>query len=375
MNRVVINLESLKYNIAVVNKWMKGHNATWTVVTKVLCGHPEALRALHLLGVKSMGDTRLPNFQAIKEIGEDCECWYIRVPDLSSIEEMVSLCDVSLNSEIKVIKAINEEAKRQNKTHRIIIMIELGDLREGILPGSLIKFYEEVFQLSNVEVLGIGANLGCMAGAVPTVDQFTQLVLYKQLLELKFQRSLQLISAGSTVVLPLLLDGQLPRAINHFRIGEAIFLGSDLVNDKMLPYMSDDVVLLEAEIVEIKKKGLTPLGETGTQTPFDSDFADDSTPGQRGYRALISIGQLDTEISGLTPVNSSFNIAGASSDITVVNIGDERQGLRVGDSIKFRINYAALLRLMSSKYIEKKVEPPLEQFDGGVDTVFRVKAV
>ena len=77
-------------------------------------------------------------------------------------------------------------------------MIELGDLREGILPGSLINFYKHVFHLSNIEVKGIGANLGCMAGAVPTVDQFMQLVLYKELLELKFEHPLHWISAGSS---------------------------------------------------------------------------------------------------------------------------------------------------------------------------------
>ena len=202
MNRVIINLEALGENLRTIGNILEGHGATWTVVTKVLCGHTETLKALQYLGVRSMGDSRLDNLAAIERINPDLETWYLRVPDKSSINRVIGLADVSLNSEIEVIKMLNDEARRQNKMHRVIIMIELGDLREGILPGSLVKFYQDVFELSNIEVLGIGANIGCLAGAVPNIDQFTQLILYRELLELKFGRRLPMISAGSTIVLP-----------------------------------------------------------------------------------------------------------------------------------------------------------------------------
>ncbi|MFQ6609119.1 MAG: hypothetical protein ACE5EE_11420, partial [Fidelibacterota bacterium] len=136
------------------------------------------------------------------------------------------------------------------------------------------------------------------------------------------------------------------------------------VNGGTLSGLKDDAIMLEAEIAEIKEKGLVPLMETTSMTPFESDQSNgDFSPGQRGYRALVSIGQLDTEIIGLMPVNSAYHIAGASSDVTVVNIGDDQDGLRVGDTIKFRLNYAALLRLMSGKYIEKVVTPSLDEFE------------
>ena len=364
MNRVTIDLQGLRHNIKVIKGWMEKHQASWTVVTKVLCGHTSTLTALQSLGIKSMGDSRLANLKAIERITPDLETWYLRVADLSSVKDVVSLADVSLNSETEVIISLNDEAKKIDRVQRIIIMIELGDLREGILPGSLIEFYETVFDLSNIEVIGIGANLGCLAGAVPNIDQFTQLALYRELLELKFQRKLQLISAGTSAVLPLLLEGTLPKAINHFRIGEAIFLGTDLINGGTLPGLKDDAIILEAEIAEIKEKGLVPLAETISMTPFESDQVNgDFSPGQRGFRALVSVGHLDTEITGLTPINSNYHIAGASSDVTVVNVGDDQGGLNVGDTIKFRLNYAALLRLMSGKYIEKVVTPSLDKFE------------
>jgi predicted amino acid racemase len=358
VTRVTIDLNKLRHNINIIKGWMKQHGATWTVVTKVLCGHTDVLRALQLLGVRSMGDSRLANLRAIEKIIPGFESWYLRVSDMSSVKEVVGVADVSLNSEISVINALNAEARNGEKTHRVVIMIELGDLREGILPGSLVDFYKRVFELSNIEVIGIGANLGCLAGAVPSVDQFMQLALYRELLELKFRHTLPMISGGSSAVLPLLLDGQLPKSINHFRVGEAIFLGTDLVNGGTLPELRDDAIVLEAEIAEIKEKGLVPLSETASMTPFEGNRRGiDLSPGQRGYRAIVSVGQLDTDIAGLTPVDPSYQIAGASSDVTVVNIGEEPGGLKVGKTIKFRPNYAALLRLMSGKYVAKEVIP------------------
>jgi predicted amino acid racemase len=362
MNRVVIHLEALHHNLVTIDGWMKQHGATWTVVTKVLCGHRETLRALHAFGAKSIGESRLENLRVVVEEMPGAETWYLRLPHLSAIDEIVSLSDVSLNSETRSIRALNEAAGRQGKIHRVIIMIELGDLREGILPGSLVKFYEEVFELPNIEVLGIGSNLGCLAGALPNIDQFMQLVLYRELLELKFGRKLASLSAGASVALPLLLEGKLPRAINHFRIGEAIFLGTDLVNGESLPGLRSDTVTLEAEVIEIKEKSLNTTAETGNHTPFAFDFQEDISPGQRGYRALVSVGNLETEVSGLTPVQPDFHIAGASSDVTVVNVGGDIHGLRVGNKIEFRPNYAALLRLMSGKYVDRVVDPALADY-------------
>lgn len=363
MNRLTINLDALAHNLSVINGWMRRYGACWTVVSKVLCGHKEALRALRHMGVQSLGDSRLSNLHALRDTAPDVEGWYLRVPGPSSIEEVAAMTQVSLNSEIETISALNDAARARGVVHQIIIMIELGDLREGILPGSLIHFYKEVFQLPHISVLGIGGNLGCLSGTPPSVDQLMQLVLYRELLELKFEKRLPLISAGSSVVLPLLLDNQAPKGINHFRIGESLFLGTDLVHGGTLPELRDDVILLEAEIAELKKKGLNGPAEAGAAAPFHHEIEEENfSPGQRGYRALLSVGCLDTEISGLKPLDPDCRIAGASSDITVVNLGDNPKNLQVGDTLSFRLDYAALLRLLGSQYIAKTVTPPLQAF-------------
>ncbi len=356
MNRITIDPRALRHNLEVIRARVADHGARMTVVTKALCGNAEAIRALAELGVRSMADSRLENFAPIRALEHDIETWYLRPPHLSALPGVVASADVSLNTELETIKALDQEARRQGRRHGVMIMIELGDLREGILPGTLVEVYEDVFGLPNIEVLGIGSNLGCLSGCVPSIDQFMQLVLYKELLELKFQRELPLISAGTSAVLPLLGEGRLPRQINHFRVGESIFLGSDLVHGQVLDGLRDDAVMLEAEVVEIKEKALIATVETGDVAPFEQpDAGEEPEPGSRGYRAVVAVGQLDTDIAALTPVDPDHHIAGASSDLTVVNIGPRSNGLHVGDTIGFRMGYSAFVRAMSNRYTEQRV--------------------
>jgi predicted amino acid racemase len=362
MNRLVIDLRALHHNIETIDGWIKNHGATWTLVTKALSGHIDTIRALQALGVRSMADSRVDNLKAIGKISPDSESWYLRPPTPTYVRDIIEVSDVSLNSELQVIDEIDRVAGEMGKVHHIIVMIELGDLREGILPGSLIGFYEHVFKLDHVEVLGIGANLGCLAGIVPTVDQMMQLVLYRELLELKFGYSLPMISAGSSAVLPMLLEGRVPKRINHFRIGEAVFLGTDLVNGGILKGLRDDAFVLEAEIVEIKEKSLAMQTDSTGISTFEPISNEEFAPGQRGHRALLAVGQLDADVKALTPVDPNVQLAGASSDVTVVNLGDNPDGLKVGDSLKFRPAYSALVRLMIGKYIEKTVTPKIGEF-------------
>ena len=355
MNRLTIDLEALRHNLRVIDGWVQSHNASWTLATKVLCGHEPTLLALQQMGVRSMADSRMDNLEAIGRLPKEAETWYLRLPHMSVVEDVARLADVSLNSETRVIEALNDEAKKRDKIHRIIIMLELGDLREGVLPGSLVGFYEHIFELPNIEVLGIGSNLGCLSGAIPSIDQYAQLSLYHELLELKFGRALPLISAGTSASLPLLRDDALPRTINHFRIGETAFLGTDLIGGGTLEGLRDDAITLNVEVAEVKKKGLRAMGETTDMMPFEALATSSAEPGQRGHRAVVTIGQLDTVVSGLIPLDPDYEVVGASSDLSVVNLGENNNNVKVGDTLRFRPTYGAFVRLMMDRYIEKEL--------------------
>ena len=350
MNRLTINLEALRHNYETVRRWVNAHGGSLVVVTKALCGHEDVLRALATFGATKMGDSRLENLRAIRSAAPQIETWYLRPPRPSALPDLLELSDVSLNSELPTIRQINQFLKGTKSRHSVVLMMELGDLREGILPGALLDIASEITSMSNVDLVGVGANLGCLNGTIPMAEELSQLCLYHELLELKFNTKIPYVSAGTSAALGLLREGTLPGSVNQFRVGESILLGTDPVTGQCLPGLQANVASVEAEIVELKEKRLVASGDAANP-PFEAiEMDEDPEPGQRGYRAIVTIGHVDTDIAGLTPIDSDVQIAGASSDVTVLNLGEDQNGLRLGDTVTFKPSYSAFVRLMNNPY-------------------------
>ena len=178
--------EKLKENYIFLDTIFSERKIQWAVVTKILCGNIIYLKEIIDLGAMEMHDSRISNLKKIKKLNPNIQTVYIKPPSKRNIEKIVTYADVSFNTEIYTIKLLSEEAKRQNKTHKIIIMIEMGDLRKGVLGEELMSFYEQIFSLLNIKISGIGTNLNCLSGVMPTQDKLIQFSLYKQLIEAKF---------------------------------------------------------------------------------------------------------------------------------------------------------------------------------------------
>ncbi|PKL79747.1 MAG: amino-acid racemase, partial [Ignavibacteriae bacterium HGW-Ignavibacteriae-4] len=186
MAYVTLNKKNLISNFNYLKGLFEENNREWAIVSKLLCGTEEYLRILCDLDITEICDSRISNLKLIKEINPEINTVYIKPPAKDNISEMVRYADVSFNTEFSTIKWISEEAVRQGKTHKIIIMIELGDLREGVLGDDLTDFYKTVFELPNIKITGIGSNLNCLYGVLPSTDKLLQLSLYKKLIEAQF---------------------------------------------------------------------------------------------------------------------------------------------------------------------------------------------
>ena len=348
MSQVTFNLEALAQNLAAIDARMRQFGLSWTVVTKSLSGNQRVLAALRDLGVRSMADSRLNNLDTIRKSCPENETWYIRPTSLDAASSVVALADVCLISEIDTAHALDRAAAKLGKKQRIFPMFELGDLREGLQPGEILDFFDATTQLKNLKIVGIGGQLGCIAGVAPRQDHVNQLRLYQKLLEDRYNTKLPWLSVGSSIFLPLLDD--VPTSANHFRIGESLFLGTDLINGGTLPWLRDDVVTFSAEIVELKEKSRVPLGLTVDAAPFEDEqgqFAGQKRPSSQ--RALLSVGHLDANVHGLNPLQEGVDIAGASSDITVVELPADHH-YKLGDKLHFRPDYGAFARLMAAPY-------------------------
>jgi len=353
---ITLDVKKLKANFEFLNNLFKKKDIQWTVVSKLLSGNRDYLVELINLGIDQISDSRVSNLKTIKSINPHIETIFIKPPAKRSIVNIVKYADISMNTEMETIRLLSEEAQKQNKIHKIIIMIELGELREGIIGKNLIDFYKNVFNLKNIEVVGIGSNLSCLYGVLPNHDKLIQLSLYEQLIEAKFNKQIPYVSGGSSVTIPLIFKNLLPKGINHFRVGETLFLGTDVYNNSTFKRMHSDVFKLYSEIIELIEKPVVPLGELGTNVDGHSFHFDKSKIGDTAHRAIVDLGLLDVDEKHLKPVDKNIGFVGASSDMLVLDLGENKRNYKVGDLIEFKMDYMGALRVINSKYIEKRLK-------------------
>ncbi|MCC9167109.1 alanine racemase [Pontibacter harenae] len=347
--------DKLQNNYQHLDKVFKQHNIDWGIVTKLLCGNELFLKEVLALGIKEIHDSRVTNLRVIKEMAPEVQTVYIKPAPKKSIPDVVKYADVSFETEMETIKLLSEEAERQQKLHKIIIMIEMGDLREGVMGDDLLDFYAKVFQLPGISVIGLGANFNCLHGVMPTHDKLVQLCLYTQLIEAKFNINIPWISGGTSVTIPLLFNNQLPKRVNHFRVGEALFFGLNLFTGETFEGMYDDVFELETEIIELTEKPMVPSGMLAENPSGESFEIDESLYGKTSHRAILDIGLLDINPKFLLPKDESLSVIGASSDMLVVELGENLQDYKVGDVLKFNLRYMGALSILNSRYISKEV--------------------
>ncbi|MQY76145.1 MAG: alanine racemase, partial [Spirochaeta sp.] len=348
---LTVDLQKIEKNARAVVSICREHNITVAGVTKATCGMPQVARAMFRGGIQEIGESRLENIHRFRASGINCPLILLRIPPLSEVDEIVASVDISLNSELSVIKGLSVAAERRGIVHEIILMLDLGDLREGIWPDDLMPMAREIVELSGVRIVGIGTNLTCFGGVIPTSENMGALVEYARALEDRFSLKLRYISGGNSSSLPLLASGKMPEAVNHLRIGEAILLGRETVHRNPWPGTFQDAFLLSSELIELKEKPSLPVGEIGEDAfGFKGTFED------RGniIRGILNIGREDVNVEGLKPVDRKLTILGASSDHLLLDVTAAGTSLKLGDRVFFEVNYSALLSVMTSAYVQKK---------------------
>ncbi len=348
---LVVDLNKLKENYRQVKKLCKDIKIAGVI--KGCTGIPEVAQLLDEEHVDFIASSRMEQLKPLK--GKvTCPLMMIRIPMLSEVEEIVKYTDISLNSEIEVLKALDKEAKRQNKIHEVILMKDLGDLREGfykeedIIEAALLVEND----LDNLVLAGIGTNLGCYGAIVATKEKLEELVSVAEDIEKKIGRKLKYISGGATTSIPRLIEGNMPERINMLRIGEGILLARDLKDlwGYDIENMNQDVFTLRCEVIEVKDKPTYPVGKI-----FVDAFGNKPTYEDKGIRrrALLAIGKVDYAfLEDLIPKNDKIKVIGASSDHTIIDVEDQKD-IKVGDILEFNLTYSTLVYVSNSQNIKK----------------------
>ncbi|MCL9783364.1 alanine racemase [Vibrio sp. S4M6] len=356
MAEVLLNFENLKNNYNYLNYLFGKRKASWGVVTKLLSGNDLYLRKILELNPNQILDSRIDSLMKVKSIDKTVETIYIRPPSLYEVDDIVEFSDISFNTEVSVVEKLNHFAKKKNKTHKVVLMSEMGDIREGIPIECLLKDFYKILKLSHISIVGIGANFYCLSGVLPTRDKFSELVSIKRDLESRLQHSISWVSAGSSKSIGLIESDTLPDGINHYRIGYSLFFGGLSEVDPLINGMSDKIFSISAEIIEIKCKSNRPYGSIGDHINYGGSllFKEDTIPSVNAIRAIVNIGNSDAPYEHLEPVDKNVVIVGASSEMLVVTISGGNR-YKVGDKIFFYSKYVSTRNAINSKYIKKVV--------------------
>lgn len=346
--RIEISLSKIEHNAHSLVTRLATQGISVFGITKATLGCPIIAQTLVRSGVLGIGDSRISNIRSMVQGKVDARFMLTRSPMPSEIDAVVRYAGFSLNTEIQVIKMLSKAAKRANRQHGILLMVELGDLREGLMPADLPKTATTVMSLPNIFLAGIGCNLACYGGVTPDTTKMNELSALADLVEQQTGQPLEIISGGNSANLEWAMsDGDCGR-INNLRLGESILLGRETLQRKRLAGLHTDAFSIVAEVIESKVKPSRPYGHIA-QTAFGPA----PTPNDKGdiCRCILALGRQDCDPNGLTPPKG-FTILGASSDHLIL---ESSTGLStVGSEVAFQPNYSALLAAMTSPYIAQK---------------------
>lgn len=357
--RVVVNLEKVKQNLDAVSKITHSGNCSMMIVTKGFCADQEIVKlvAAHE-GVDFMADSRVRNLKSYADLAHQAgkQTVLLRLPMHDEVEEVVKYVDLSFNSELSTMRLLNEEAKKQGKKHKVLLMIDLGDLREGIFFKEevvIMETVEEILSMSNIELYGIGVNLTCYGAVIPKNDNLSILVEIAGKIEEKFGIKLSMVSGGNSSSIYLIGKGEMPAGVNNLRLGECFILGNDTAYGTKIPGTCSDTLILEAQIIELKSKQSVPIGETGVDAFGQKPVYED-----RGVirRAIVAVGKQDIDIDSMTPLDEKVDILGGSSDHLILDVTKSEREYKVGDTLKFELGYGGMLKAFTSAYVETAYE-------------------
>lgn len=349
-----IHLDAIRQNGKEIIRRCKENGIDAWAVSKGISAFKEIAQAYKEAGFKVICDSRLLNIHGMQHSVEGLQYALIRIPMRSEIKEAIETSDYTLVSDLGTIKNMSDLCHKLGKKHKIILMFDMGDLREGFLHSDVDDIAKCVVNLhGELEVAGIGVNFSCASGVLPmpeNIDEFIQ--IHKELKE-KTGLELPIVSGGSSCSYVQLCRGELNHSVNSLRIGEALLLGRDMAFDVDIPGLNQSTMEIEAELVELREKPSKPHGKIGHDAFGHVPSFEDK--GLR-LRGILSIGKQDVQIEGLTPLQDGVTIVTASSDHMIVDLTDCPDKYKVGDILTFLPNYVAMLAASTSPYVTKVFE-------------------
>lgn len=336
--RVVIDDDRIVANATRITQLGAQRGVDITAVVKGVAGYAPLIERIAQAPVQALADASLEHVRAYAEIPK--EKWFIRIPMMGEIPQLVELTDLAFISDIATVQRIEEYCSTHGTSYSVVVMVEVGDLREGVEDDELVQLTRRIEQLKHVRLAGIGTNVSCYGNILPGADNMADLAAKVDLVQRAIGRELDIVSGGNSSSLRMLEEGTLPSAVTNLRCGESILFGRLPCYEEDIPWLERHPFTLETQIVELKEKPSLPWGDVGNGAAFGEKphFVDKG----RRKRALVVLGRQAMYMDGVTACDPGVEILGASSDYTVCDVTDSTQDYQLGSTMKFSLDYSAV---------------------------------
>jgi len=352
--RLEVHLDRIEHNTRALVERLGPLGIEVCGVTKATLGSPEVAGAYLAAGATSLGESRIENVERLRHGGITAPITLVRSPMISQADRVVASADTSLNSEPDVVARLSAAAGALHRTHGIVLMVELGDLREGIMPGDLHDAVHRVLELPGLALRGIGTNLACQSGVIPDEANMAELTALAVAVEAAFGIHLAVVSGGNSANLPwAMTPGVDVGRVNHLRLGESLLLGREPIGRSVVDGLRADACSLVGEVIESGRKPSRPRAPRG-RAAFG---VPDDRPGDGfdEHRVIVALGRQDLDVDGVV-AQEGFEVLGASSDHLVLRTTGPSPA--VGSEIRLDVDYSALLRAMTSPSVGRRYLRP-----------------
>ncbi|PHK50168.1 alanine/ornithine racemase family PLP-dependent enzyme [Staphylococcus edaphicus] len=330
MAQIKVNLSKIKYNAQVLSSLFNENHIRFTPVIKCVGGDKRIVQTLKDNGLTHFADARIENITKSKDA--DLSFMMIRTPSQNELIDVVQHTDISIQTEITTIRRLNKIAEEQEVKHKILLMVDWKDSREGILTYDIIDYINEILYMHHVSVVGLAFNFMCFQSIIPTEEDVSLINQYVESVERETNMKFSIISGGNSSMLTQMLYRDFGR-INELRIGETLFRGIETTTNQPIAFLYQNAVILEAEIVEIKPRM-------------------DIASGHQYLQAIVDMGNLDTVVEDIKPLHHRIRIIGATSDHVMLDLLNQDH-YQIGDKIQFSLGYKALAQSMYMVNLEK----------------------
>lgn len=346
--RIEIDLSAVEHNARELVGRLRARGIDVTGVTQATLGSPEVAKAMIRGGVKRLGDSRIENIEALRDAGIREPIILLRAPSPEWADRAVGCATHSLVSDLDVVTAISVAAGKRARNHGIILMVELGDLSEGLMTADVLDAARIISRTRHVTLTGIGTQLASRSGVVPGDDQMQQLSGLASTIHSKFGIEQAIISGGNSANLGWALGEGRVGAINDLRLGESILLGIDPLTRAPIEGLRRDGFAVVAPVIESIEKPSAAWGVRAGSSPVAP-----GQPRERGtiVQTIVALGHQDVDPDGLIPP-VGFTVLSSSSDHLVLETPSR---VPAGTEVRFGMNYSALTRAMTSPFVVERL--------------------